>query len=1026
MASSGPHDSSTRPRPAAAPPPPPAVADYLILGEVGQGSMGVVYKARHRSLHRLTALKMLRPSAADAREAARFRAEAEVLARLEHPNVVRIYEVGEYEGRPFFALEFVSGGSLEAKLRGAPQPPRRAAELAETLARAVHAAHQAGVVHRDLKPANVLLTEDGTPKVTDFGLAKRLDGGPTQTKTGEILGTPSYMAPEQARGKNAAVGPRTDVYALGAILYEMLTGRPPFRGETVWDTLEQVVHREPAPPRQLAPRVPRDLETICLKCLQKEPARRYGSAAELADDLRRFRNGESIRARPTSAAERVWKCVRRRPAAAATVAVAVVLTAVLAAAHYADLRAKLAEAERAGAVADLRGQLEGVRAQLNAGRWAEAESRLHDQAPQLRHARQAFPADAPLAALAAEAERLQERIQRRLNDDARLRRFCQLRTRLEFFATPFSGLDEDARRHEVREAAGEALNLFGVSPEAGDAPDAAGFTQAEQTEVRQGCCELLLETAGVEPAGAGDARAAAVLDRAARVGVDTPLIARERARRTGAGVPDAAPPLTRAFEWFLYGDDLCQAGRWAEAINAFERALSLQPDLPGAHYALAVCYLKAPAPADAPKAHVLLAHEHLSACIEEGPALVWPYLQRALARGELKDSDGAEADFGAAERLLADAPDATARYALCVNRGVGRIRRDDPEGAVADLQQAVSIEPDEPAAYVDLAMALQKQHRLGEAVAQIDRAIARTPADGLSALYRDRARLDQERGDLEAAVRDLDEAVRRDAGGAAADRLLQARLFDKLGRPEDALRAVDASLMANADQPEAHRLRAEALLRLDRYTEAVAALGRCLDAERKAGQAPDAAVYLARARAAAAAGDPASAAEDYTCSLGLRPDDATALAARGWAYAALDAPALALRDFEAAIRLDPDNGDAYNGRGLALARLGRPQEALADAEEALRRGPPGPRLLCNAARVLSRVADADATDRPRCQGRALELLRQALEALPTQERAAFWRRNVERDAAFDAVRGSGEYRRLADAYAGPTAPHATN
>ena len=176
-----------------------------------------------------------------------------MLARLEHPNIVRIYEVGEYEGGPYFALEFVTGGSLQAKLRGVPQPVREAAALVETLARAVHAAHERGVIHRDLKPANILLTTDGAAKITDFGLAKRLDVDAAQTRTGDILGTPSYMAPEQARGRNGAVGPPTDVYALGAVLYEMLTGRPPFKGETVWDTLEQVIQQTPAAPRELAP-----------------------------------------------------------------------------------------------------------------------------------------------------------------------------------------------------------------------------------------------------------------------------------------------------------------------------------------------------------------------------------------------------------------------------------------------------------------------------------------------------------------------------------------------------------------------------------------------------------------------------------------------------------------------------------------------------------------------------------------------------------------------------------------------------
>jgi serine/threonine-protein kinase len=293
---------------------PPPVPGYEILGVLGRGGMGVVYKARHVRLKRLVALKMvLAGEHAGREERVRFGQEAEAVARLQHPGIVQIYEVGEHAGRPYFSLELVEGGSLARKLSGTPLPAREAAGLAEALAQAVHAAHRRGVVHRDLKPANVLLTPDGAPKIGDFGLAKQLDQDSGQTKSGAILGTPSYMAPEQARGEGHAVGLRTDVYALGAILYEMLTGRPPFRGTSVVETLEQIRSNEPVPPRQLQPAVPRDLETVCLKCLQKEPPKRYAGADALADDLRRFLGGEPIRARPAGAAERLWRWCRRNP-----------------------------------------------------------------------------------------------------------------------------------------------------------------------------------------------------------------------------------------------------------------------------------------------------------------------------------------------------------------------------------------------------------------------------------------------------------------------------------------------------------------------------------------------------------------------------------------------------------------------------------------------------------------------------------------------------------------------------------------
>jgi serine/threonine-protein kinase len=290
----------------------PEVPGYEILGELGRGGMGVVYRARQLNLNRVVALKMILAGghAADA-ELARFRSEAEAVARLQHPNIVQIHEVGEHAGLSFFSLEYVPGGSLADRLDGTPWPPEPAARLAATLARAMHAAHQAGVVHRDLKPANVLLGKDAEPKVTDFGLAKRLDDAAGPTRTGAIMGTPSYMAPEQAGGKSKEAGPPCDVYALGAILYELLTGRPPFRAPTDLDTVLQVLSTEPVPPRLLNPKVSRDLETVCLKCLEKDPARRYASAGALAGDLEQYLAGGSIAARSVNVLDRLARTLER-------------------------------------------------------------------------------------------------------------------------------------------------------------------------------------------------------------------------------------------------------------------------------------------------------------------------------------------------------------------------------------------------------------------------------------------------------------------------------------------------------------------------------------------------------------------------------------------------------------------------------------------------------------------------------------------------------------------------------------------
>ena len=309
---------------------PPLISGYEILGVLGRGGVGVVYKAVHLRLNRAVALKMLLAGAFATRaERQRFSRESEVVANLRHPNIVQVYDVGDLDGRPYFTMEFVEGGSLAEMIAGTPWPARQAAELVATLADAIQAAHLGGIVHRDLKPSNVLLTADGTPKIGDFGLARHLEVGPSLTMSGAAVGTPSYMAPEQARGKSGEAGPAADLYSLGAVLYELLTGRPPFRAESAAETLHQVITQEPVPPSRLNAKVPRDLETICLKCLRKEPQSRYLNAAALAEELGRFLSGETIAARPENLLQRLARRVRHRPVLWTAIAAGTLLTVTL-------------------------------------------------------------------------------------------------------------------------------------------------------------------------------------------------------------------------------------------------------------------------------------------------------------------------------------------------------------------------------------------------------------------------------------------------------------------------------------------------------------------------------------------------------------------------------------------------------------------------------------------------------------------------------------------------------------------------
>jgi hypothetical protein len=277
---------------------PSRFGDYELLEELGRGGMGIVYRARQLSLGREVAVKMmLRGPYATAADRDRFQAEAMAVAKLDHPHIVPVYEVGEIDGVPYFSMKYIAGETLSTKLADGPMPSREAASLLATVARTIHFAHTRGVLHRDLKPSNILLDESGEPHVTDFGLAKQLADHASLTRTGAVLGTPAYMAPEQAAGDRGHVGPASDVYSLGVILYHMLTGRPPFQGATPVDTVLMVLEQDPVPPRMLNPKADRDLEMICLRCLQKPSDLRYASAAALADDLQAYLNDESIAAR---------------------------------------------------------------------------------------------------------------------------------------------------------------------------------------------------------------------------------------------------------------------------------------------------------------------------------------------------------------------------------------------------------------------------------------------------------------------------------------------------------------------------------------------------------------------------------------------------------------------------------------------------------------------------------------------------------------------------------------------------------
>jgi tetratricopeptide (TPR) repeat protein len=575
----------------------PEVPGYEILGELGRGAVGVVYRARHRELNRLVALKMILAGPHLSPEARRrFKLEGQAIARMKHPNIVQVYEVGEQAGCPYLCLELVEGENLAVRLAGMPQPAAEAARILTILAGAVDYAHRQGVIHRDLKPANVLLANEGIVKITDFGLAKLLPlpgaAENRMTESGMILGTPAYIAPEQARGQVREIGPAADIYSLGAILYELLTGRPPFQGPSPMETLLQAAHQEPVSPSRLNPQVPRDLETICLKCLSKEPRRRYASAAALADDLTRFREGRPIQARPLGWGERSWRWARRNPTAAALLATALALVGLASgggvwlvqqrARHDAEMRndvgTAVAQAERlrkgfhfsearksleqvrqrlepAGPV-DLRRQVEQARADLNL---AESLDAARIKAATHAGGKDGLAVAEPLYVSAfAEAGLGREgddskAVSARVRDSA-------LSVELIAALDDWASITADRRRREW---------LLAVASEADQNPARNRLRQPELWRDGARLTQIAQEPSGAEVSP----QLAIALDRAAHQsgGDVTPLLTAVQTR------------YPQDF-WinFVLGATLGEARRWDEALGYYRAALAVRPEVSAA------------------------------------------------------------------------------------------------------------------------------------------------------------------------------------------------------------------------------------------------------------------------------------------------------------------------------------------------------------------------------------------------------------------------------------------------------------
>jgi tetratricopeptide (TPR) repeat protein len=807
---------------------------------------------------------------------------------------------------------------------------------------------------------------------------------------------------------------------------------------TVYETINLVVTAEPLPPRRLQPTVPRDLETICLKCLQKDPAKRYASAQALAEDLDRFLAGEPIHARPIGHWERTLKWARRRPLAAAlalviSLSILLLVVAVLAIMQMRVLAAHASEqkARRAQELATLQSE---AKENVLTGESAIAKENWQEARTELEKALAKIGSEPSLAELQKRAQNLLEEVKSRLAADEKRRqeranydKFRELRDDALFHATLATGEGLVANLKATKKAGEKALALFGLTNGQGSLALAPVFTDSEKAEIIAYGYELLLILAEAEALGDQPQQALRLLDRAASLGYSghpTQAYHWRRARyleRLG-NTTDAKrerdqavtrPPAT-ALDYYFVGDEHYKQGNMLEAIRAFESALGQQPDHFWARYFLSVSYLRLQPPRPD------LAKLGLTTCISQRPGLIWLYLVRGYAHTQLKEFQAAKEDFLKALQL---APNPDALHVLYANRGLLWFQQGSFEDAITDLQQAIALKPRDYQAYVTLALVYQEQKKWDLAKEQLDAAVDLEP--DLALLYRLRAWLHLERQDqdLSAALRDYEKAIDVEkrvsvSPALAKDYAEKGRILHRSKKLEEAVTAYDLALKTDPSYAKVHLWRGQAQLQLKNYLEAAHSFDEYLEK----GGTRVAAVYRGRGLARAQLNKYPEAIQDYTQALAMEPDHSSTYAARGRAYLAIEAYRLALFDFEKAIELNSASGDAYIGRGYAGVNLGQHRQAVGDAEAALKLVRKDSGLLYDAARICAQaVAKVQADTRQLnrqvlardYQDRSVMLIRKSLELLPAEERKRFWRERVLQDAALFPIHGSTGFLGLA-------------
>lgn len=969
----------------------PVISGYELLGELGRGGMGVVYRARQKGLGRMVALKMVLNNQASQEELDRFMLEAQAVALVEHPNIVQIYDVGEFNNLPYFSLEFVDGGPLDKKLNSEPQDPTFTAQVMAKVCRAMGFAHSKQILHRDLKPANVLLTKGGEPKITDFGLAKQMDAPDEgHTKAGSIMGTPSYMPPEQAEGKAKDLTNRADIYSLGAILYEFITGRPPFKGRTLLETLQHVRTKEPVPPIQLQPSVPPDLQTICLKSLEKDPAKRYNTAEEMADDLEAVLRGDPIKARPISQFEKSVRWAKRNKPQAALIAmgVAMVCLVILSGfvylgmdAHNQRLRAERVEKinqERKDAEALL---AESVR-QGDQNQWNESKGTALQAKAKLGE-------DEEFDEVRQKVESQIAKADSHIETDSQRAQFDSLIDAAYFSATDLTGKNPAENTRDIIENVTKALELFGVVIGSKDFEPKFGehFDPAQRARISKDCAYLLLllatrkldqDFSENKPIDS----IANLIEAAKKGGVGEKSYRLVNGRFLGAkGARGDEPSKELALkemkiqekltpkdpqEWFLVGEFLYNIGDYASASEAFSELSRLNPRDFWSVYYRALCAIRRDSWAEAAAL--------LQNSISLNESFPYTYTLMGIAEGKMGHFDKAETFFAKSKSLLKGES-----AGFLINRAALRFDQGKFNEAETDLRQAIKIDSNNWEALDNLGMVLRKKGKLNEALSSFSQAERNSkkqldPLRHLASLltefdpprwqesmevYNKILKLEKDEKKLASAYAGLATAHLALKEYPEAKALLEkstkldpdspttwfvyANVINELAAAQDLILNQVGTVQTKVDRKSVENLYREAIKAYDKGIELTAqgksnetrsqSLSEFYRKQNPEGKPETLEARIMRTRGfiKARLGDYGGAMVDYTRSLDLNGDQASLRIRRGTALISKWRD-LALLDYNEAIKLNPNDLEAFAGRAYVNAIMGKHTAVVNDVD----------------------------------------------------------------------------------------------